>query len=43
MMLALSPGGKGQRLYQCFQCERPDPLKTNEIDAWIKDSLKPPE
>jgi hypothetical protein len=43
MMLALPPGGKGQRPYQCFQCDRPDPLKTNQVDDRIKGSLKPPE
>jgi tRNA(Ile2) C34 agmatinyltransferase TiaS len=43
MVLALPPRDKGQRPYQCFQCDRPDPLKTNQIDGRIKASLKPPE
>jgi tRNA(Ile2) C34 agmatinyltransferase TiaS len=42
MMLALPPGGKGKRLYQCFECDRPDPLKTNQVYGWMKGSLRPP-
>jgi hypothetical protein len=43
MMMALQPRDKGQRLYQCFDCDRPDPLKTNQVDGLTKGSLKPPE
>jgi hypothetical protein len=28
LILALPPGGKGQRTFQCFDCDGPDPLKT---------------
>jgi hypothetical protein len=34
-MLALPPGGKGQRTFQCFECDRPDPLKTDEVSGWL--------
>jgi hypothetical protein len=27
LILALPPGGKGPRTFQCLDCERPDPLK----------------
>ena len=43
MMLALPPRDKGHHLYQCFECDRPDPLKTNQLDGWMKGPLKPPE
>jgi hypothetical protein len=28
MNLALSPGGKGRRTFQCFDCDRPDPMRS---------------
>jgi hypothetical protein len=28
LILALPLGGKGKRTFQCFDCDRPDPLKT---------------
>jgi hypothetical protein len=42
MILALPPGGKGPRTFQCFECERPDPLKTGAI-GWLKGELQPPK
>lgn len=42
MDLALPPGGRGKRTYQCFDCDRPDPLKSKEADGYLH-SLKPPK
>ena len=42
MILALPPGGKGQRTFQCLDCERPDPLKTDQAMGWLKGELHPP-
>jgi hypothetical protein len=39
LILALPPGGKGQRTLQCFDCERPDPLKTNSVIGWLEGEL----
>jgi hypothetical protein len=30
LIVALPPGGKGQRTLQYFDCDRPDPLKTDK-------------
>jgi len=43
LILALPPGGKGQRTFQCFDCERPDPLKMEQIMGWLKGELRPPQ
>ncbi len=40
--LALPPGGKGDRLYRCFNCGGPDPLKDHTADGYLR-GLKPPE
>jgi hypothetical protein len=42
LILALPPGGKGQRTFQCFECDRPDPLKTETAMGWLKGELQPP-
>jgi hypothetical protein len=42
LILALPPGGKGQRSFQCFECDRPDPLETDAVQ-WLKGELRPPE
>jgi hypothetical protein len=42
MALAL-PGGKGQRTFQCFDCDSPDPMKTEKAMGWIKSELQPPK
>jgi predicted RNA-binding Zn-ribbon protein involved in translation (DUF1610 family) len=42
LILALPPGGKGQRTFQCFDCDRPDPLKTEQMMGWLKGELQPP-
>jgi hypothetical protein len=41
--LALPPGGKGQPFNQCFNCDRPDPLKSEQTQAWLKGELAPKE
>ena len=43
LILALPPGGKGQRAFQCFDCDRPDPLKTESVLGWVKSELQPPK
>lgn len=42
MILALPPSGDGPRTFQCFECDRPDPLKTEKVIGWIKGELRPP-
>lgn len=39
---ALPPGGKGNRLYRCFNCGGPDPLKDHTADGYLR-GLKSPE
>ena len=43
LTLALPPGGKGQRTFQCLDCDRPDPLKMDEVIGWLNGELKPPK
>ena len=43
LILALPPGGKGQRTFQCFACDGPDPLKTEMMTGWLKSELQPPK
>ena len=43
LILALPPGGKGQRTFQCLDCDRPDPLKTDQVTGWLKGELQPPK
>jgi hypothetical protein len=40
LILALPPGGKGQRTFQCLDCDRPDPLKTDQATGWLKGELR---
>jgi hypothetical protein len=43
LALMLPPGGEGERKPQCFHCDGPDPLKSREVEGWIKSpTLKPP-
>src|SRR5882724_4419158 len=42
MVLALPPGGEGPRKLQCFECTRPDPMKSDAIQ-WFKGELQPPK
>jgi hypothetical protein len=43
LILALPPGGKGKRTMQCLDCDRPDPLKTEQAKGWLKSELQPPK
>jgi hypothetical protein len=42
MVLALPPGGEGPRKLECFECARPDPLKSDAVQ-WLKGELQPPK
>jgi hypothetical protein len=39
LILALPPGGKGPRTFQCFDCDRPDPLKSDQVSGWLRGEL----
>jgi len=39
LILALPPGGKGRRTFQCFDCEGPDPLKMDQVKGWLAGEL----
>jgi len=39
LILALPPGGKGRRALQCFDCDRPDPMKTERARGWLSGEL----
>jgi hypothetical protein len=40
--LALPPNGsKGERFNQCFNCDRPDPMKSDTTRKWLKGELSP--
>jgi hypothetical protein len=43
LVLALSPDGEGKRTFQCFDCDGPDPMKTDRVIGWLKSELQPPE
>jgi hypothetical protein len=43
LILALPRGGKGLRTFQCIDCERPDPVKTEHGLGWLKNDLQPPK
>jgi hypothetical protein len=33
----------GWRTLQCFDCDRPDPMKTDKTTGWLKGELQPPK
>jgi hypothetical protein len=41
LTLALPPGGEGKRTFQCFDCDGPDPLKSDKVIGWLKGELAP--
>jgi hypothetical protein len=43
LILALPPDGKGPRQFQCFDCDQPDPIKTEKVTGWLKGELQPPK
>jgi hypothetical protein len=44
LTLVLPPGGKGQRKFQCLNCDRdrPDPITTDEMIGWLNGELRSP-
>jgi hypothetical protein len=42
LILAL-PDRKGPRRFQCFDCNMPDPMKTEKAIGWLKGELQPPK
>jgi hypothetical protein len=44
LILVASPSdGKGPRMFQCFECDQPDPIKTDKALGWLKGELQPPK
>jgi hypothetical protein len=44
LMLAAAPSdGRGPRMFQCFECDLPDPIKTDKVMGWLKGELQPPK
>jgi hypothetical protein len=43
MILALPADGKGKRIMQCVECDRPDPLKSDAAKGWLTSELQPPK
>jgi hypothetical protein len=41
--LMLPPGGKGPRTFQCIRCDRPDPIKSLEVEGLINGLLHDPK
>jgi hypothetical protein len=39
MVMALQPDGKGPRMFQCLDCERPDPIKSSQVIGWLAGEL----
>ena len=37
----LDPSGGGPRTFQCFDCNRPDPMKTEKATGWLMGELQP--
>jgi hypothetical protein len=29
-------------MFQCFECDLPDPIKTDKVMGWLKGELQPP-
>jgi hypothetical protein len=43
LTLTLPPEGKGKRTFQCFDCDPPDPMKTEKVFGWLMGELQPPK
>jgi hypothetical protein len=44
LMLVPAPSdGRGPRMFQCFECDLPDPIKTDKVMGWLKGELQPPK
>jgi hypothetical protein len=35
--------GNDKRTFQCFECDRPDPMKTEKALGWLMGELQPPK
>jgi hypothetical protein len=42
MVLALPREGEGPRKLECFECTRPDPMKSDAVQ-WLQGQLQPPK
>jgi len=42
LILAPPPDGNGQRTFQCFDCDQPDPFKSERVAGWLEGELRPP-
>jgi len=38
-VVALPPGGDGRRIFQCPDCDRPDPLNSEIAMGWLQGEL----
>jgi hypothetical protein len=36
-------GGNGPRTFECLECDRPDPLKSETATGRLQGELRPPE
>ena len=43
MEFALPPSGDGERSWQCFECDRPDPFRSPVSRGWLAGELAPKE
>ena len=44
LILVASPSdGKEPHMFQCFECDQPDPIKTDKVMGWLKGELQPPK
>ena len=43
MLVAAPSDGRGPRMFQCFECDLPDPIKTDKVMGWLKGELQPPK
>jgi hypothetical protein len=44
LIVVASPSdGKGPRMFQCFECDQPDPIKTDKALGWLRGELQPPK
>jgi hypothetical protein len=42
VILAALPDGSEPAIWQCPDCDDPDPLKSEHVEGWIRGSLRPP-
>jgi hypothetical protein len=39
LVFLLPPGGAGPRTFQCFDCDRQDPLESLSVKRWLEGEL----